>query len=143
MQNIDHVESMLEYWQQWRLQLQELFQEAQVGAVARADALMHYWQAVQPAGGLLQEPQVAFARGMHVECGALGLVSLMLRRPPMPRLHQLRLCPELLNLTGTPLGLPALQAANFSDPEKQSALFDQTREFVEVRGLLQASWVHC
>lgn len=51
MQSMDHVESMLEYWQQWRLQLRELFQEAQVGAVARADALMHYWQVVQPAAG--------------------------------------------------------------------------------------------
>ena len=31
-QNIEHVESLLEYWQQWRLHLRELFQEAQVSA---------------------------------------------------------------------------------------------------------------
>lgn len=31
LQNIEDVESLLAYWQQWRQQLRELFQEAQVG----------------------------------------------------------------------------------------------------------------
>ena len=31
-QALDHVESLYEYWRQWRFKLREMFEEAQVGA---------------------------------------------------------------------------------------------------------------